>query len=332
MSSRHAALVFSGALALALLGCSSARMFVASSSDHEDYRAIRMAAHPGTRLARARTYLERHPKGVYAKEVNSIYESEEPAYFERAKASPDGARDYLASLPRGPHADAASAALREAYERGDEIALDRELRDGRIAEARFQRVRKARKAVAAAVLDALGALTDPELLGARLDAPPRSLVLAVHGDGGSLSGLPRESERDLFFTLPGATDRRDKDRVLTLRLVVEEREHRIRRLSVSGADWFVHWAEADATESLDPTVPADRAKGLSHALEVLSGALESRFPAARCAKVPTTTTKEAAPPIVLVRSCDGARVEVRSASVWGQDDVVSVEREPSIAP
>ena len=45
MSSRHAALVFSGALALALLGCSSARMFVASSSDHEDYRAILSLIH-----------------------------------------------------------------------------------------------------------------------------------------------------------------------------------------------------------------------------------------------------------------------------------------------
>ena len=313
------AFVVGFAFSLALPACSAGRMFVASSTDHEDYRAVRMAAHVGTRLARARSYLERHPKGVYAVEVKQIYETEEPQYFERAKGTSDGARDYLASLPGGPHAEAASAALRGAFERSEEIALDRELREGRAAEARFQRVRKARKAVGAAVVDVLAALVDPAVLGARMDAPPRSLVRAVHGEAGSLSGLPRESERDLFFMLPGVSNRRDSDRVLTLKFALVERERRVSSLSVSGSDWFVQWTAAETNESLDPTVKADRTRAIEHALEVIAGALEGRFPASRCAK-------DGVAPVVLLRICDGVRITVRASPTWGSDDVVSVER------
>lgn len=302
------------------LGCAGARVFVASSSDYEDYRQVRMAAHAGTRLARAQTYLGRHPKGVYATEVKALYDEEEPRYFDRAKATPEGARDYLASLPNGPHASAASASLREAYERSDEIALDREIREGRVAEARFQRARQARRAVGTAILDALAAITDPALLVAPVDSPPRSLVLAVHGVAGSLSGLPKESERDLFFTLPQAVGRRDKDRVLTLKFSIEERAHRVERLSVRAADGFVLWSEAESLESLDPTLSSDRKKARDRALDVLSGALEARFPASRCAKI-------AVAPVVLRRACDGAAVEVRSSETWGKDDEITLTRE-----
>ena len=313
------ALVVALVAAVVLSGCGFSSMLVASSSDHEDYRAVRIAAHPGTRLARARAYLERHPRGVYADDVRRIYDTEEPVFFERAKDSPEAARDYLASLPGGPHADAASAILRGSYERAGDIAMDRELRDGRIAEVRFQRARAARKAVSTASLDALGALADAALLGARIDAPPASLVRAVHGDRGSLSGLPRTSERDLFFSLPAAVGRHDADRVLTMRAIVDEREHAITRLTFAGADWFVRWYEADTNDGLDPTSPADRKKARARALEIVAGALEGRAPAARCEK-PTKGS------VVLVRECDGARVEVVSSDTWGDDDRITVER------
>lgn len=298
-------------------GCSAGRVFVASSADYEDYRAVRMAAHPGTRLARARTYLERHPKGLYAEEINAIYAQEEPEYFERAKASPDGARDYLASLPGGPHADAASSLLREDYERKEEIALALELRDGRAAEARYQRALARRKAAVTALVDALAAMVDPALLSSRRDAPPASLVRAVHGDLGSLSGLPERSERDLFFTLPGRVER--PDRVLTLSFALDEKDGRIHGLTVSGEALFVHVAEADLSEALDPTEPDQRKKARLHVREIVSGAIEARFPEGRCAR-------KAEAPVWLSRACDGASFEVREGQKPGEPDVLTVKK------
>ncbi len=329
-AARRAVALLGLGLLSGLSACTGARALVASSSDYEDYRGVRLAAHEGTRLARAATYLARHPRGVYAAEVRALYEAEEPVYFERAKATPEGARDYLASLPRGPHASAASAVLREDYERKDDIALDRELREGRAAEARFQRALSARRAVGAAVLDAVAALLDPALLGSRREAPPASLMAAVYGAEPSLSGLPAEVERDLFFTLPparGAPVERP-DRVLTLQFARSEREGRVVAASVSGPDLFVHWREADTSEALDPTLAADRALGLAHARERLAGAIEARFPAASCATAtPSAGAASQDETVLFARACGGARIDITAGVRTGVPDRIRVRNE-----
>ena len=53
-----------GAL-LALPSCASFRTMTTSSGDLEDYRAFRVSAVQGTRLSRAKTYLDRHPSGAF---------------------------------------------------------------------------------------------------------------------------------------------------------------------------------------------------------------------------------------------------------------------------
>jgi hypothetical protein len=277
-----------------------------------------LAAHEGTRVAREKAYLERHPKGVYAAEVRAAYEVDEPAFFERAKATPEGARDYLASLPDGPHAAPASAALRGVYERADDIALDRELREGRLAEVRFQRAKKARSAAAAAFVDGLAVLSAPGVLGASLDAPPPALVRAVHGDLGSLSGLPLRSERDAFFALPAPKGSHDADRVLSYRVELREAHHRVTRLEIAGTDLFVRFREAETSVALDASSPADRKLARAYALEVIAGALEARFPKAGCEVAPRSGE-------VLARACRGARVSVVAPEAFGADDRVVLE-------
>lgn len=305
-------------------GCAGGRALLASPSDYEDYRGFRMAAHEGTRLARAKAYLERHPQGVCAREVRSLYDAEEPAYFARV-ATPDGARDYLASLPAGPHAGAASALLREDYERKGDIALARELREGRMAEARFQRALAGRKAASTAVYDALAALLDPTLLGSESASPPAAFDAAARGDRGSLSGLPLEVERDLFFTLPGRVDGSGTvghvDRVLTLTFTRVAQGNHVVEASVAGEDLFVHWREADTAEALDPTQDHDRALGLAHARERLAGALEAQFPDASCRTGPAS---DPARLVVLARACHGVRVEVIAGDRRGVPDLVRV--------
>ncbi len=313
----------SRALLLGLVGalsaCSFAGPLVASPGDYDDYRTFRMAAHQGTRLSRAQRYLEAHPDGRWASEVRTAFETEELAYFERAKGSPEGARDYLASLPRGPHAAAAGAALRGAYERSTEIALEKELREGSTAEARFQTALRARKAVAEAILDAIGALLDPALIGATRADPPRTLRRAMDGDVPSLYGLPARKERDLFFPLPGREERHS--RVLTLAVSVEEREGRIGLARVEGADLFVHWLEAESASPRDPTDAKDRADAVAHALEIIASALEARFPAATCSRPPVGA-------LLLSRACRGLRATVQGGEVAGALDSITVAVDP----
>src|SRR5688500_9404005 len=75
---------------LLLTGCASFKTVLAPPNDLEDYRAYRVAAYRGTRLARAQKYLERHPAGTFADEVRAAFEEEEPRYFAEAQESRDG--------------------------------------------------------------------------------------------------------------------------------------------------------------------------------------------------------------------------------------------------
>src|SRR5512142_2747760 len=85
---------------------------VASNADLADYRAVALARTEGDRLARASRYLERHPDGAWAKDVRAAFDAEEPSYYRASTKSRSAAVDYLACLPRGPHANAALSLVR----------------------------------------------------------------------------------------------------------------------------------------------------------------------------------------------------------------------------
>ena len=114
----------------------------APPSDLEDYRAFRVAAYEGTRLKRAKTYLEKHPQGAFVEEVHHAWEVEEPRFFARSQESRDGVRRYLADLPDGPHAPAAIALL---------IAFDSSMKDAELRDiarkVRFEDAKLERAAV-----------------------------------------------------------------------------------------------------------------------------------------------------------------------------------------
>src|ERR1700722_6068163 len=101
-----------GVLAFSVLsGCAVPKALFTSNSDLADYRAFRIAAHEGVRLARAQRYVERHPRGMWVDEGRRAFDQEEPAYLDRASETRAKTSEYLADLPRGPHAEAAIALL-----------------------------------------------------------------------------------------------------------------------------------------------------------------------------------------------------------------------------
>ncbi len=305
-----------------LTGCGSLRAMTAPSSDLADYRAFRVAAADGTRLARAQRYLERHPGGVFAGEVSRAFASEEPVFFERAKTSRSGAVEYLTDLPHGPHA-AAALALVNALEQD---AHEAELRDlvarARGDEVRMEAAAQQRRAVGETILGAVGVLLDEDTYATPLSAAAPALRALLVGPAPATWGrLPAAREQDLFFSLPTRDVR--ESRLLTLTIAFEEQGGRVVEGRISGPAMFVRWAEADRMIALDPSLAEDRMEGHAHAMERLDGALERRFPAATCPDAREGNE-------LYRRSCGGFSVRIAAGADASEPDIIVVRGVPGV--
>jgi|CXWL01.1.fsa_nt_gi hypothetical protein len=302
--------------ALALTGCASFRTMTAAPGDLEDYRAFRVAAAEGTRLARAKRYLDRHPAGAFAEEVRGVFDAEEPIFFEKAQRSRDAALGYVADLPDGPHAAAAVALLTAL----DSSMQDAELRDvarkSMVDDARLETAATQRRAVGEAILGTVGALLDDALYGGpRVDAPPAVRDVLLGRTGSTWGAIPPEREEDLFFLLPTRPER--ESRLLTLEIGVTEEDGRVVAAAVRGADMFVRWAEADKIVRLDPSAPGDRAEAHVHATQRLAGAFERRFPEETC-------LDRRAGQELYHRACNGWEVTVVPGRGAGDKDSIAI--------
>lgn len=300
-------------------GCAGLRPMVAPPDDLEDYRAFRVAAAEGTRLARAKRYLERHPNGAWAREVRAAFDEEEPRYFERAQASREGVRRYLADLPEGPHAGAALALL---------IAFgssmhDAELRDiarrVRYDDAKLEAAAVQRRAVGEGILARVGVLLDEDVYGApRADAPPKLRALFFGRSASAPTwggGAPSRSEDDYFFVQPTRPDR--ESRLLTLEIALVETDGVVTGATVEGTDMFVRWTEADRIVRLDASASEDRAEAEAHAMGQLEGAFERRLPSASC-------PDRRAGRELYHRACGGWEVVVVPGARAGDKDVIII--------
>jgi hypothetical protein len=314
---------------LAPVGCGVFTQVLAVPDDFADYRAFRLAATEGTRLARAQAYIARHPRGAWADEVRGAFETEEGAWFEAAKSSRVRARDYVIDLPRGPHVEAARALLELFDAPESDIGMLELLADARRTSARLDVESARRRRVSEVVLEEVAALTDPATRDADLADPPRPLAGMLRGATPCTWGNPPQGVRDdeLYFVLPTPQQgtNTSEGRVVHVRLRVALAHGRVIGGTIAGDDLFVRWAEANAVRVLDPTKAADRAAAASDIADLLAGALEARLPAARC------RVKQRADEL-LARSCKGWFVFVRMGRGAGDDDVIRVSVRPGQRP
>lgn len=304
------------ALAALVAGCAGLRPMLASPEDLEDYRAFRVAAAEGTRLSRAQRYIERHPNGTWIREVRAAFDEEEPRYFERAQASREGIRRYLADLPEGPHAEAALALL-VAF--GSSMQ-DAELRDiarrVRYEDTKLEAAAVQRRAVGEAVLSAVGVLLDDDVYGApRSEAPPKLRAMLLGKNAPTWGAVPPRHEDDYFFLLPTRPER--ESRLLTLEISVIETEGVVTGGVVEGSDLLVRWAEADQIVRLDSSAAEDRKEAQAYVMSRLEGAFERRFPSASCPDL----RKERE---LYHRACDGWEAVVLPGAKAGDKDAVII--------
>ena len=278
-------------------------------------RAFRVAAAPGTRLARAKKYLEQHPSGAFTAEVRAAFDEEEPRYFERAQASQEGARRYLADLPDGPHAVAALALLTALASSMQDAELRDIARKVQYGDAKLEAAAVQRRAVGEAVLGAVGVLLDEEVYGvARAAGPPALRTLMMGPTASTWGAVPRHRDEDLYFLLPTRPDR--ESRLVSLEITLAERDGVVIGAAVEGADMLVRWAEADQIVKLDPSASEDRTEAHVHAMARLDGALERRFPTSECPD--SRSDRE-----LYHRTCNGwEAVVVPGAGAGAKDSIV----------
>jgi hypothetical protein len=314
----------------ALPACTaSLRPMLAPPDDLEDYRAFRVAAADGTRLARAARYLARHPKGVFAEEVRAAFDEEEPRYFERAQGSREGIRRYLADLPAGPHADAALALLVAFGSSMKDAELEDLARRVRYEDAKMEAAAVQRRAVGEAILAALGALLDDDAYGVARQEVPAALRRVMTGRTAATWGaVPTRREDDLFFLLPTRPER--QSRVLTLEVSLVETGGVVTGGSIEGSDMLVRWAEAEQIVALDPSASEDRTEAQIFAMNRLEGALERRFPARQCPDLRKGSE-------LYHRACDGWEAVIVAGDKAGDNDRIVLRtardrKKPSSGP
>jgi hypothetical protein len=315
---------------VACVGCAVAKQMFAAPDDLADYRAFRVAAQEGRRLARADNYLKRHPHGAWADEVRAVFEAEEGTLFEAAQTSRTLARDYIVDLPDGPHVDAARALL--AFIKQDDSDIDTLvlLADSRRMAATLDVESLRREQVSEVVLEELSVLLDATTQGARIADPPRALASVLRGPprrtwGTGPSAPPPNPLREDQLSFVVRTPAGAEQRVAQVRLRLQLERTRVVGGRIEGADLFIRWTEANEVRVLDAANATDRATAASTVLEILGGALEARLPAERCTARPRQGD-------ILARACDGWRSSAHMGARSGDDDVISVQGPAQVQP
>jgi hypothetical protein len=302
--------------------CSVGSRMVSGNADLDDYRAFRVAAHRGRRLAQARAYLLAHPHGAFASEVRAAFDAEEPRFFEDAQRSRAQAIEYLVDLPDGPHAEAVKATLDAFDASAATMETVKLLADWRHTQALLDDAAERRHKFTDRLLDAVGVLLEPDLYGKDLEHAPPGLARFLSGGVPRTYGRPlarRDETHRFLLPAPGGNVVRSASFELSVKVakngkVVEGR--------VWGPDLFVRWTEADEVVPLEAASPRAREEAARHVAEVLGGAIESVAPESRC------TAAVGDPEIILSRSCDGWTVIATMGAFAGAPDVIDVTRAP----
>ena len=227
-------------LPLFLVSCAVMRPIVASNGDLAEARHVKLAHAEGDRLSRMGKYLEHRPKGEWATEFRAAFDTEEPAFYHAATKSRDGAIDYIAWLPHGPHAQAAFSLVRSFDEHEPENEQERMLKAAQEDEKRLERLAQERQDAKDAALEASRVLVDPVNYGRPVEQSPE---LARFMLGGLNFGrTPTKRTRVLSFTIPS----KNGPVVRTLEFTVTLTTSRdvVTGAVIDGPDLFQRWAEA----------------------------------------------------------------------------------------
>ena len=303
-----------------LAGCAVGKQLTAPKSDYEAYRRTRTAHSMPKKLEASWSYLRERPAGRWRGEVRAWFREHEPQYWARAGERLPRLREYLAMLPDGPHAEEA----RERVERLElELALERRREQkigerGREIEERLQSAATMRRALLKSFGGWVRRLASIDSWGERTSALDHELLFAWRIDPPGARCRGRRCARMVVLPYAIPDEGKVTERRAIFDVVIElDADGGVDRALVTGPDLFNRVGEA---AQLVPTKPSDaqaRAESIGHAVQIVEAALAPVMPATPC-------SREAVSPHVLVRECNGVRLEMIAAAEPGQEDRIVV--------
>lgn len=309
-------LVLSGVMA----GCAVGKQLTAPKSDYQAYRRTRTASSMPKKLEASWSYLRERPAGRWHGEVRAWFREHEPRYWARAGEHLERLREYLATLPDGPHAEEA----RERVERLElRLALERRSEQkigerGREIEERLETAATLRRALLKAFGGWVRRLASIDSWGERTSALDHQLLFAWRIDPPGARCRGRRCARMVVLPYAIPDEGKVTERQAVFDVVIElDADGGVDRALVTGPDLFNRIGEA---AQLVPTKPSDaqaRAESIGHAVQIVEAALAAVMPATPC-------SREAVSPHVLVRECNGVRLEMIAGAEPGQEDRIVV--------
>jgi len=288
---------------MAALGCKS---LTASPSDYAAYRAVRVGPTVASRLRAASDYLQRYPEGAFHPEVARWFTQIEPRFFEASADTASGMQMYLDALPHGPHA-AEAADRRDALQAAQKSQTGERLsRAGALLEQRLARAAERRADVVGAYSAWVAQVLDLDAWRLPPEAAGEPFRTAFWGD-------PRPTcTRGTCFKIEAYPYELPIDGKLESFVCALEVKLRLERgvlveVELGGPDLFARLFEAHQARPVAADDVRDREGALGWLVELTSGAAARRLDPHRCAVMPV-------PPAVLVRHCDGLRLEIIAAT------------------
>jgi hypothetical protein len=310
-------------LALAMLGCNTGRMFIASSGDYADYRAVRVAEGVDNRVAAAWEYLKARPDGRYASRLKSYFDKAEPIFFNVRSRSIKGLEAYLRALPDGPHAREALRLLGVMREERDREDITIRMVDATGRKLDTERAK--REEARALLLWWIDSFMTPSLWAAPLsDAPGAFLVryqlslpepvCARHPSVMNRRKCIKPFERSFKVAAAGKSGL--DDRMVAFELEVElDEDWRLTQAILTGRGMLLATEEARSGKALPDTPDVRRAAAAAFVAK-LTAAMFDR-------EVACNGGTEASGKTAL--ECEGLRLSIEPGAP-GVDDVIWIER------
>jgi len=303
--------VFWFVVALAVSACgATGRSITAPAGDYADYRAVRVAPSVPSRLKAAYFYLQRHPSGVFRDEISEWFARVEVLFYKALPNSAEGMQTYLDALPQGPHAPHAEQRRDTFLEAAKRLAAL-----GAAFERRLAAAAQSRENVLTAYASWVRRLVEFDGWGRPLDQAGAEFKKAWFEDQ-----LPR-CERDrcikvleIPYELEVAGKPEPFECMIEISLGLST--GRVVRAVLAGPDLFARITEAHRAAPISRDLES-RQDAIAFSTTFTSGAVERTQPRVRCGA-------DAAPPAVMVRDCDGLRLEVFPKATPEDDDRVVI--------
>ncbi len=317
-----------GALLIAVgcLGCALRSTLVASPTEYDAYRRVRLARSHADRLVWASNYLSRYPDGVFRAEVQQWFGPAQTRFMRWAWDDAERLERFLTLLPHGPYALLATKrrdtllADREAARRADAQLLEQaEQRQQQLDQAAAERrhvieryKRWVRWAVEQAPFGQVDVRVALETLGITEEQP---LVCRAEGC----------VARQLWgFQIPVAGKLETRGIPVELHLKLDS-SGRLSAVGLSGSRLLDRLGEAASLRAVASDDAQARAEAIATALTVSRAGLDEAGLGPSCEVAALT-------PVVLQRRCAGRSVRVVAAEELVQDDSVWVTPETGSTP